>query len=92
MAGTHRPALTVGGGAGGAAIGRDVADRQRFATVLNGGFKDAHGRRVGLMWAARQGLMAGTSRPTPPAGRPCAGAVPVVPIGGRGIAAHSDRL
>jgi hypothetical protein len=33
------------------AIGRDAADRQRLATVLGGGLKDAHGRRVGLMWA-----------------------------------------
>jgi hypothetical protein len=36
MAGTDRPASPVGGGAGGAAIGRDVADRQRLATVFNG--------------------------------------------------------
>jgi hypothetical protein len=38
MAGTDRPATPVGGGAGGAAIGRDVADRQRLATVLGDGF------------------------------------------------------
>jgi hypothetical protein len=37
MAGTNRPASPVGGGAGGAAIGRDVADRQRLAAVFNGG-------------------------------------------------------
>jgi hypothetical protein len=43
--------LSVGDGAGGAVIGRDVADRQRLATVVGVGFKDAHGRRVGLMWA-----------------------------------------
>jgi len=55
MAGSHRPALTVGGGAGGAAIGRDVADRERLAAMLGGGFYDGHGRRVGLMWAGRQG-------------------------------------
>jgi hypothetical protein len=34
MAGTHRPALAVGGGAGSAAIGRNVADRHRLAAVL----------------------------------------------------------
>jgi hypothetical protein len=48
MAGTDRAALPVGGGAGGAAIGRNVADRQRLAAVLNGrghGFKDVR-RRV----------------------------------------------
>jgi hypothetical protein len=38
MAGTNRPALPVGGGAGGAAIWRDVADRQRLAAVLDNGF------------------------------------------------------
>ena len=38
------------GGAGGATIGRDVADRQRLAAV----FGDGHGRRVGLIWAGRQ--------------------------------------
>jgi hypothetical protein len=37
MAGTDRAASPVGGGAGGAAIGRDVADRQRLAAVFNGG-------------------------------------------------------
>ena len=34
MAGTDRPASPVGGGAGGASIGRDVVDRQRLATVF----------------------------------------------------------
>jgi hypothetical protein len=57
MAGTDRPALAVGGGAGGAAIGRDVADRQRFAAVFNGGdgFEGCHGRGLGRMSAGRQG-------------------------------------
>jgi hypothetical protein len=36
MAGKDRPASPIGGGAGGAAIGRDVADRQRLAAVLDG--------------------------------------------------------
>jgi hypothetical protein len=38
MVGTDSPASTVGGGAGGAAIGRDVADRQRLAALLGDGF------------------------------------------------------
>lgn len=38
MAGTDRPATPVAGCAGGAAIGRDVADRQRLAAVLGDGF------------------------------------------------------
>ena len=49
MAGTDRPASPFGGGAGSATIGRNVADRQRLAAVLNGrghGFKDGHGYRV----------------------------------------------
>jgi hypothetical protein len=37
MARTHRPASPVGGCAGGAAIGRDVADRQPLAAAFNGG-------------------------------------------------------
>ena len=37
MAGADRPASPVGGGAGGATIGRDVADRQRLATELSDG-------------------------------------------------------
>ena len=62
MAGTDRPASPVGGGAGGAAIGRDFADGQRFTAVLNGrgdGFDDGHGRRLGRMSAGRQGQEAG---------------------------------
>jgi hypothetical protein len=56
MVGTDRPASPVGSGAGGAAIRRDVADRQCLAAVLGGdGFWDAHGRRIGLMSAGRQG-------------------------------------
>jgi hypothetical protein len=54
MAGTNRPASPVGGGAGGATIGRDVADRQRLATVFGVGFDDAHGCRLGLARAGRQ--------------------------------------
>jgi hypothetical protein len=38
MAGTDCPALPVGGGGRCAAIRRDVADRQRFATVFGDGF------------------------------------------------------
>jgi len=47
MAGTDRPASPVGGGAGGAMIGRDVADRQRLAAVFGGGygFVGCHGHR-----------------------------------------------
>jgi hypothetical protein len=51
-------AATVGGGAGGAAIGRDVADRQRLATVFNGGdggFQNGHGCRVAPVTSGRQG-------------------------------------
>jgi hypothetical protein len=61
MAGTDRPTTPVGGGAGGAAIGRDVADRQRLAAVLDrdGGFEDGHGHRVARMPAGRQGRGAG---------------------------------
>jgi hypothetical protein len=55
MVGTDSPATPVGGGTGGATIGRDVADRQRFAAVLGDGFWDGHGRRLGLVWAGRQG-------------------------------------
>jgi hypothetical protein len=57
MAGTDRTATPVGGGAGGAAIGRDVADRQRLTTALGDGdgFYDCHGRRVGLLGGGRQG-------------------------------------
>jgi hypothetical protein len=53
MTGTDCPASPVGGGAGGAAIGRDVTDRQRLATVFDGGV--GHGHRVARMWAGRQG-------------------------------------
>jgi hypothetical protein len=44
MAGTDRPASPVGGRGRCAAIRRDVADRQRLATVLNSGdgFEDDH--------------------------------------------------
>jgi hypothetical protein len=43
MAGIDRAASPVGGGAPGAAIWRNVADRQRFAAVLGDGFYDGHG-------------------------------------------------
>jgi len=48
MASTDRPASPVGSRGRGAAIGRDVADRQRLAAVLGGsdGFDGGHGRRL----------------------------------------------
>jgi hypothetical protein len=44
VAEAHLSALAVGGGGRGAAVGRDFADRQRFAAVLdgNGGLEDVH--------------------------------------------------
>jgi len=72
MAGTDRPASPVCGGAGGAAIGRHVTDRQRLATLLDGGFKDSHGRRLARMSAGVKG--------NPASGRPmtCGRLVPEV--------------
>jgi hypothetical protein len=55
MSRAHGAALPVDGGAGGATIRRDVADRQRLATVFGVGFDDGHGRRLGRMSAGRQG-------------------------------------
>jgi hypothetical protein len=58
MAGTDSQASPVGNGAGGAAIGRDVADRQRLTGVLNGdgdGFDDGHGRRLARLLAGVKG-------------------------------------
>jgi hypothetical protein len=51
VAGTHFPALPIGGSGRGAAVGRNFADRQRFAAVLDGGggSEDRHGRRVARM-------------------------------------------
>jgi hypothetical protein len=51
MAGAYHPALPGGGRGRGAAVGRDFAYRERFATVLDGGggFKDDHAHRLARM-------------------------------------------
>jgi hypothetical protein len=68
MAGTHLSAVPGGGGAGRASIGRDFADRQRFATTLNGGvgLGGVHGHGGARIGDGGKGTMMGLNRTTAP--------------------------
>jgi hypothetical protein len=61
MVGTNLPTLTGPGRRRGAPIGRDFADRQSLATVLDSGvgLGDDHAHRGARMRAGRQGRNAG---------------------------------
>jgi hypothetical protein len=55
MAGTDLPALPSAGRGGGAAVGRDFADCQRFTAVLDGGVGFVHGPWGGRVGGDGQG-------------------------------------
>jgi hypothetical protein len=61
VAGTDLPALPGAGRRHGAAVGRDFADRQRLAAVLDGGvgLGDVHGPRGGRVGGDGQGVAPG---------------------------------
>ena len=72
MAGTDLPALPGASRGRGATVGRDFADRQRLAAVLDGsvGLGDVHGRWGGRVGGDGQGAMIGVGQTTAAVGRP----------------------
>jgi hypothetical protein len=65
QAGQTSQTLAGAGGGRGAAVGRDFGDRQRFASLFDGGggLQIVHGRRVARIKAGRQGCSTNGGQP-----------------------------